>query len=122
MYGPAMLAAKYFILITLKRIFCPPGIRGAVWWVLNILIWVNIMYYTSCFFTFLLSCIPREAIWNITVSGTCINMNDAIVVAGIVNLAIDVGVLLAPLWAIWHLQLPLKRKLGVVAVFAVGFM
>jgi hypothetical protein len=121
-YGPAMLAAKYFIIIHLKRIFCPPGPRTAVWWAFNGLIVISVSYYISCFFTFLFQCIPREKIWNPALEGRCIDNNGGVLSAGIINLVIDCGVLFTPIWAIWHLNMPLKRKLGVIAIFAVGFM
>jgi hypothetical protein len=122
LYGPIMLFAKYFILIQLKRIFCTRSNRGAVWWALHALMVATIIYYTSSFFTFLFQCWPREKIWNPMVEGQCVDNNAAILSAGLINLILDFGILLTPIWALWHLQLPLKRKLGVIAIFAVGFM
>lgn len=122
LYGPAMLCAKYFILIQLKRIFCPPGTKGPVWWALHTLIAATIIYYISCFFVFLFQCVPREKIWNPMLQGTCVDQNGAIMSAGTINLALDLGILATPIWAIWHLQLPMKRKLGVISIFAMGFM
>jgi hypothetical protein len=45
----------------------------------------------------------------------------ATVVAGAVNLALDLAMVIIPLWAIWSLRMPLGRKLEVTAVFSVGF-
>src|SRR4051794_4089764 len=59
-YGPAMLCAKYFVITQLKRIFCPRGMKGVVWWALHALAAVTIVYYISSFFTFLFQCMPRE--------------------------------------------------------------
>lgn len=117
-----MLCAKYFILIQLKRIFCPPGIRGPVWWTIYALVAATVMYYISCFFTFLFQCVPREKIWNPTIDGFCVNNNGAVLSAGLINLLLDLSILITPIWAIWHLRMPLKRKLGVISIFAVGFL
>jgi hypothetical protein len=117
-----MLCAKYFILIQLKRIFCTSGIKGPVWWALHTLIAATAIYYVSCFFVFLFQCVPREKIWNPMLDGTCVDQNGAVMSAGTINLALDLGILVTPIWAIWHLQMPLKRKLGVISLFAVGFM
>lgn len=38
------------------------------------------------------------------------------------NLFLDLGMLITPIWAIFRLQLPTRRKLGVSAVFAVGLL
>ncbi|KAI1141758.1 hypothetical protein F5Y05DRAFT_373671 [Hypoxylon sp. FL0543] len=122
-YGPSMLAAKYFVLIQLKRIFCPTKLKNSVWWIIHGLIVATVAYYVACFFTFIFQCWPRAAIWNTAMEAeaTCINFKVATLVSGIINMILDIGIFLAPLWAIWLLQMPLKRKLGVISVFGVGF-
>ncbi|KAI0852739.1 hypothetical protein F5Y00DRAFT_272397 [Daldinia vernicosa] len=119
-YSVAMMGAKYFILIQLKRIFCPRGNKNAVWWAINVLTTATILYYIACFFSFLFQCTPRERIWNPVVEGSCISANGAILSVGIINLLLDFGILLVPIWAIWHLQMNPKRKFRVVAIFSVG--
>jgi hypothetical protein len=120
-YPIAMGAAKYFICVQLKRIFCPSqSSRTAAWWALQSLIVATIMYYISCFFTFLFQCTPREKIWNPAIDGTCIDNNAGVLSAGLINLILDLGILIVPCWALWHLQLPMKRKLGAISIFAVG--
>ncbi|KAI0111794.1 putative integral membrane protein PTH11 [Daldinia grandis] len=119
-YSVSMMCAKYFILIQLKRIFCPRGNKNAVWWAIYILTTATVLYYIACFFTFLFQCTPREKIWNPAVKGTCISGNGGILSVGIINLILDLGILTVPLWAIWHLQMNPKRKLRVVAIFSVG--
>ncbi|KAH8594969.1 putative integral membrane protein PTH11 [Bisporella sp. PMI_857] len=122
-YPPAMGAAKYFICIQLKRIFCPQGlVRGAVWWALQILIGATFIYYVSCFFTFMFQCVPREKIWNPNIDGRCIDNQAGVLSAGLINLLLDLGLLIVPIWAIWHLQMPLNRKLGAITIFAVGIL
>lgn len=118
-----MGAAKYFICVQLKRIFCPPGSsKGKVWWALQILIAATVGYYISCFFTFLFQCIPREKIWHPMVEGRCIDNKGGVLSAGLINLILDLGLLLVPCWAIWHLQMPLKRRLGAISIFSVGVL
>ncbi|EXV01936.1 hypothetical protein X797_004769 [Metarhizium robertsii] len=120
-YPPSMGAAKYFVCIQLKRIFSPRrSSGGAVRWALNGLIAATIMYYIACFFTFTFQCIPRDKIWNPEVAGKCIDNSAGVLSAGLINLLLDLGILVVPVWAIWHLQMPLKRKIGAMSVFAVG--
>jgi hypothetical protein len=123
LWAPATGGAKYFILIQLKRIFCPPGSsRRTVWWVITVLTCITVIYFTVCFIVWMFACMPREKIWNPDVPGKCISEGTNIFAAGPINLVIDLGILFTPLWAIWHLQMPLKRKLGVSCVFAVGIL
>lgn len=122
-YPPAMGAAKYFICVQLKRLFCPHGSSaGRVWWALQTVIVATIAYYISCFFTFLFQCVPREKIWNPMVEGRCIDNMAGVLSAGLINLILDLALLTIPCWAIWHLQMPLKRKLGAMSIFAVGIL
>lgn len=123
-YGPSMLAAKYFVLIQLKRIFCPTDLKNSVWWMIYGLVAMTVAYYIACTFTFIFQCWPREAIWNpvLEAEATCIDFKVATLVSGIINMLLDIGIFLTPLWAIRLLQMPLKRKMGVVSVFGVGFL
>ncbi|KAI4858983.1 hypothetical protein F4820DRAFT_189684 [Hypoxylon rubiginosum] len=122
-YGPSMLAAKYFVLIQLKRIFCPTKLKNSVWWMIYSLIGATVAYYVACTFTFIFQCWPREAIWNpvLEAEATCIDFKAATLVSGVINMVLDIGIFLVPLYAIWLLQMPMKRKMGVLSVFGVGF-
>ncbi|KAK3934188.1 hypothetical protein QBC46DRAFT_400496 [Diplogelasinospora grovesii] len=120
--APTMFAAKCSILFQLRTIFCTGQSRDSVFWIINALLALNAGYYTSAIFTFVFQCTPREKAWNPLMEGYCINVAAATVVSGAVNLFLDIGILFTPLWAIWHLQLPLKRKLGISAVFGVGIL
>lgn len=118
-----MGAAKYFVCVQLLRIFCPLGSRKTlVWWALNILITIIVSYYFSLFISFILQCIPREAIWNTAVQGRCVDTGAIAVSTGTMNLILDVVILCVPLWAIGNLHLSLKLKLGAASVFAVGIL
>ncbi|KAK0615336.1 hypothetical protein B0T17DRAFT_497692 [Bombardia bombarda] len=119
-YPWAMLAAKYFVLIQLERIFCPSGFKNSVYWIIKGMLAATFGYYIGCFFLFLFQCVPREKIWNPAIEGTCVNNNGAVLSAGLINLFLDLGILFVPIFAIWRLQMSIKRKLGVMSIFAVG--
>jgi hypothetical protein len=120
--APTMLAAKCSILFQLKRLFCPGPSRTSVFWSLHALLFINAAYYTSAIFTFVFQCTPREKTWNALMDGQCINVAAATIAGAAVNLLVDIGILVTPLWAVWSLQLPMKRKLGVMAIFGVGIL
>jgi hypothetical protein len=123
-YSLGMGAAKYFVCVQLRRIFCPGATssRGAVWWSIQILTALNILYYISSFFTFVFQCVPREKVRHPEIDGVCINYAASFLAAGIINFILDLGILAVPLWAIWHLQLTFKRKVATMPVFAVGIL
>ncbi len=120
-YGPTTLAAKLSVLFQIKRIFTT-GRRDTVYWVIITSVVANIIVYTGLFFSYVFQCWPRERIWNTNVQGSCVSATSSNLAAGVLNLMSDLEALLLPAWAIWHLKMPLKRKLAAFAVFSVGSM
>ncbi|KAI1174693.1 hypothetical protein F4777DRAFT_373669 [Nemania sp. FL0916] len=118
-YGPTTLAAKLSVLFQIKRIFTT-GVRDAVYWVTITSIVANTIFYTALFFSYVFQCWPRERIWNSNVPGHCVSATSSNLAAGILNLISDLEALALPAWAIWHLRMPVKRKLTAFAVFSIG--
>ncbi len=83
---------------------------------------INSVFYTGLFFSYVFECWPREKIWNPTIVGRCTNAAQVNLSSGILNIISDVEALLIPTWAIWHLALPLKRKLAALSVFGISSM
>jgi hypothetical protein len=121
-YGPIIFVAKSSVIFQLQRIFCTGQRRNGIYWLFQTLNAATFGYYFSCLWTFIFQCWPREKIWNPDVEGRCIDAKAATLAAGIFNLISDLGILLLPIWATWHLQMPLKRKLAVAAVFGTGIL
>lgn len=120
-YAPTALAAKLSVLFQIKRIFTVhPG--DSAYWVSVVSIGVNAALYTGLFFSWVFQCWPRARIWDPNVPGKCISMEASDLASGILNLVSDIGGLLLPLWAIWHLSTAIKGKLAAYAVFGVGFL
>lgn len=113
--------AKLSVLFQIKRVFTATT-KGAVYWVVQISIAGNIIFYLGLLFAFIFQCWPREAIWNSSVKGACTNPIETDFAAGILNMFSDVEALILPGWAIWHLKMPIQRKMGIYAVFAVGML
>ncbi|KAI1741681.1 hypothetical protein F4680DRAFT_414737 [Xylaria scruposa] len=120
-YGPVTLAAKLSVLFQIKRIFTT-GTREAVYWITVSSIVANIIFYTGLFFSYVFQCWPRERIWDTNIRGRCISATSSNLAAGILNLISDLEALLLPAWAIWHLSMPVKRKLAAFAVFSIGLV
>lgn len=77
--------------------------------------------YCSCAsYWFLYACRPIRKFWDPAVPGTCVNMVANFLANAALNAATDVLILLLPLWLLWPLSLPTRRKIGVVVVFMTG--
>lgn len=84
---------------------------------------INIIFYLGLFFSYVFQCWPREKIWlGDTVEGKCTDAIQVNLSSGVLNIISDVEALLIPAWAIWHLSMPIKRKLAAFVVFGVSLM
>lgn len=81
------------------------------------------LFYTAVFFTALFSCTPREKIWNPLLPGKkCVNNLSLIYSTAVINVVYDVVVLLLPVPSIWRLHISLRKKFGIVLLFATGLL
>ncbi|KAJ4336214.1 hypothetical protein N0V95_008665 [Ascochyta clinopodiicola] len=111
--------AKTMVFLQLKKIFTT-GAYDAVFWVIVVSLVANAIFYTAMLFLYIFTCWPREKIWNSTVEGLCLDSNKLNMAMGTLNVISDMEAFAVPVWAIWHLSMELKRKIGVFAVFSVG--
>ncbi|KAI1645182.1 uncharacterized protein F4817DRAFT_360253 [Daldinia loculata] len=122
-YNGMIGALKVAILLEWLRIFNPTGTRGTFFWACHIILWINLLFYAASFFAINLACIPRQKIWDKTISGGhCFNQNDLYLAGTIVNLISDVAILIIPQRVIWSLQMTFKRKIGISLIFAIGLL
>ena len=121
MYSAIICIAKVSILVQFLRIFVP-GHKGMIFWIIQFAMWTNVCFYIAIAITLIFQCTPREKIWHPYVQGRCINIDVQIVTSGSWNVISDISLLVIPLHSIWLLQIPIKRKLGVSAVFATGLL
>ena len=118
-YGPAVVFAKVAILLQLNKMFTG-AYKGAIQWCMQILIYANIIFYVSVTIAVIFECEPRERAWNPTVPGHCVNQNALLTSTGPANLISDFLIFFLPAWAVWHLQVPVNKRLGTCAAFAIG--
>jgi hypothetical protein len=114
-----MFFTKVALLLQIKRIFASCE-RNFTYWASWALIVANAMVYIAVTFVFVFACVPREKIWNSMVNGKCINTNAAMNSTAAINILSDLSIFILPLSGIWSLRMPLKRKIGVVSIFAIG--
>ncbi|KAL8697776.1 MAG: hypothetical protein Q9201_006935, partial [Fulgogasparrea decipioides] len=115
MYGPVMFFTKLTLFILYYRLFNPSTVMR---YLIYFGIYFNLLFYTIYFFVYIFfcpntsknarACGPKLKVLGVATSG--------------VNVVSDFYLLLIPLAAISNLQLPPKRKFGLLAVFFTGFL
>ena len=74
-------------------------------------------------FVQIFSCQPREASWNLLITDYhCIDGQASRLATGLFNILSDFAILILPIVPISKLQMPLRRKLLLIAVFATGIL
>ena len=82
---------------------------------------MNGIFYFLSFFLTVLRCRPIRKAWYVDfVEGTCLNVDAIYAMMGVFNVLSDFAIFLLPQTAIWKLQMSLKRKIGVSAIFFTG--
>ena len=99
------------------HIFYPTGARRgknfyAIWFV----ILFNLLYCIALVLLVLLQCVGKK------IKSKCVNEYFVLITASLINVLSDIAMLIIPLIAVWDLHASLKRKLRLLAVFAVGLM
>ncbi|KAF2256019.1 hypothetical protein BU26DRAFT_402691, partial [Trematosphaeria pertusa] len=118
-YPPTMFAAKLAVLLQIKRIFTAHQ-KDFIYWSVQILITANFLTYLACFLAFVFACWPRDKIWNPHIPGKCISTNASIIATSAINVLSDITILPLPIHGVMMLHIPLKKKIGVGAIFATG--
>ena len=122
-YCITIFLVKLSILLQLLRVFVPDRKANLKLFVaIQIVIWSNVVYYTIILLLQIFACIPRQRIWNLLVSGHCINTTASDLATGIFNVVSDFSILLLPIVPIFKLQMPCRKKALITAVFATGIL
>ncbi|KAL9606491.1 MAG: hypothetical protein Q9179_000356 [Wetmoreana sp. 5 TL-2023] len=88
---------------------------------IHALIWSALVFYFIDILFELVLCSPREKIWNkLIITGHCFDANAVNIASGLFNVVSDFAMLVLPMAPIWKLQLPPKKKLLMIAIFATG--
>ena len=120
-YSPGLFLAKFSILLMYRRLFDTAG-TGKTHYLIHILIWANLAFYFPYLAATVFQCVPRARIWDPMLKGGCINLKAAFIAASAINVVSDFSILLLPLYRLSKLKIPTRRKIGVLAIFAVGLL
>ncbi|KXH47662.1 hypothetical protein CSAL01_07022 [Colletotrichum salicis] len=111
---------KASILLFFLRIFPEKKFRIAVWWTLAYDLFVGFIFIVF-------SLVQRQPTWLIwegwrdkDLRGVILDLNKMGLAHGGMNIALDVWMLILPLTQLYKLNLKMKKKLGIIAMFSVG--
>ena len=120
--GPTMALIKVSIFLLYLRVFSTNlPTRLAIY----MGIFSVVVYNAVCSALVLVFCIPRhnEAWVELFSIYRCFrNEQNVLIASGALNLITDIYVLCLPLPIVWSLQLPLRKRLGLIAIFMTGLM
>jgi len=123
LYGIIIFFIKLSILLQYLRIFVTSRNGNmALLVAIQVCIWCCLLFYLIIDIFAISACVPREKIWNPLMSGHCIDTDSEYKATGIFNVVSDFAVLILPIAPLWRLQMPLRRKFGVSAIFATGLL
>ena len=108
-YNLVNFITKLSILIQFIRIFVTHR-RDRIYWCIHVLIWVNALFCVAATIVLIMTCLPRQKIWNPNIKGHCINMPAALTASAAINVASDVSILILPIYKVWQLQMSRKKK------------
>ena len=85
---------------------------------------ISVLFYTACLLMEAISCTPRSGeTWLVAqMSRRCGRDLTLGYVMAAFNVLSDFYLFAIPIPVVWKLQLPLRRKIGVSAVFMTGFL
>ncbi|KAK6206498.1 hypothetical protein LQW54_007680 [Pestalotiopsis sp. IQ-011] len=88
---------------------------------MNVLIWANLLLF-SLMLASIFRCTPREKSWHPMIDGHCINEVASMSATTPLNILSHLSILIIPMFGIFKLQLPLRKKLLASSVFATGVL
>ncbi|KAL8921811.1 MAG: hypothetical protein Q9208_005568 [Pyrenodesmia sp. 3 TL-2023] len=120
-YGPVLFAVKLSLFLLLYSIF------GRLQWMRHFVIFgivVTGLLYTANVIVFPVMCSPRsgQSYVEASASARCSRSVSFGLFSASFNIASDFYLLLLPIPAVLGLQMPKKKKIGVIAIFATGLM
>lgn len=114
-----MYWAKLSVLMLYLRVF---GINRPFRYTVFFVMTIWTMYIIADVLVITFECNPVQKAWDPLVPGHCINIINVGVAIGYFNLITDCMILILPIPMLWSLQLALRMKLAVLAMFMTGVL
>lgn len=118
LYPLVVTAIKSSILLLYLRLSPFTGFRNLV---LGHMLLCTVGGVTASIIT-MLQCMPVAKAWNVSLPGECFDQYSIIEGVVIFNLVTNIITILLPMPIIWSLQMPLRQRVLVLGIFAIGIM
>ena len=116
-YSLTVLFVKLSILVFYAHIFPGRNFRIALYAVGAFVV----AWYISITGSTIFQCTPIRFMWDKTIpGGHCINVTAALTGLAVLNMVSDITILILPMHAVWHLQVPLSQRIAVACIFLLG--
>ncbi|KAF8855779.1 hypothetical protein BDZ45DRAFT_746064 [Acephala macrosclerotiorum] len=115
-YNMSLTLTKISIVLQYLRVFVGPRIRYACRSTIGFIIIYGIWTIVSGIFT----CVPVAAFWDLNIHGHCIAHKFLWFFNAAMNIVTDLTILILPMPVLSTLKLPLKQKVGLMMIFALG--
>lgn len=90
---------------------------------IQICIWSIFSFSVIALFLNIFMCNPREKLWNpLITTGHCYNFSTTSESSGIFNVVSAFAILILPMPCFWKLQMPMRKKILMMGVFATGLL
>ncbi|KAJ4364604.1 hypothetical protein N0V83_009200 [Neocucurbitaria cava] len=117
-YAPCCALTKISLCIFYQRLSPNKTFQAAVWST----IFVCAGAYIGIFFSLIFACKPIAASWNplLLATAVCVNRGAIYIATAVIGIVTDVVLIALPIPTIWGLQMPMKQKIGLTAIFGIG--
>lgn len=116
LYALVQLTIQISILALYARVFPTRWIRIAVWVGIVTFIIQDVIYIGMIIFR----CSPMDAIWDVRVTGRCLDLNRIGLSGAILHIVEHFILLVLPLYELWKLNLSRRKKIQLCLVFTLG--
>lgn len=116
-YCPAAYFIKVTLLLVIARVF---AVKESVARGIYIFIFALLVAYIPIEIPKILICNPIRAFWDADVPGTCLNQRKIFIADISLAIITDIIILVAPIWLIWPLRQPLRKKVKIVFLLGAG--
>ena len=112
-----MFLTKLSLVLQMMHIFSPTR-SGITYYLCYFIILFNFLFYTIVMFVAIFVGSPRRKFWNPKKPGHYLNIDSVNIITSVINAVSDFVLLLLRIICVFRLQMPLRKKIGVSAVFA----
>ena len=108
--------AKISVLCLYRRIFPTPTFRRK-----SLVVGIGVMvYWVTSLTASVFGCRPIRAAWESTPHSFCVNVRAWFLALELYNCLLDIAILSLPIREVRKLQMPIKQKVAVAAIFLLG--